>query len=200
MKKKLFIVLICTLGLLTACNGKEEAASQPLPTATLAPNIIESVPVENAVTTFEEDKFEFGPATLKCELPKGFNETEYPGEYLYKTYPKDVSSINHVIIESDENTTNQTKEEFIEALKADFLDAYGFDLDFEVTQFDKIMVEGRPGLWVMYNYNFRGDEYCALNVILFNGHETSYLTYLQGPGADWMDKFVESAKTLTYRE
>lgn len=200
MKKKLICFLLPIMLILSACGGSdkpEEAVVEEVSVATPTPKV-KSVVVEKKVEEFEEEKFEFEPANLGCILPKGFKETEYPGEYLYKTYPKDVSSINQVISESTENPTNMTKEEYVEKMEKEYFDAYGEEVKVNITQYDKIMVDGRPGLWIMYDFEFKGEEYNTLAIILYNGVETNYITYLEGPGADWMDKFVESAKSIAY--
>lgn len=202
MKKSIVCILLAIVFTLSACAGSDKGQAEALPVveevmAAPTPAITEAV-VETKVEEFEEEKFEFEPANLGCEIPTGFKASDFPGEYLHKSYPKDVSSINQVISESAENPLDKTKEEYAESIEKEYYDAYGEEVKINITQYDKIMVDGRPGLWIMYNYNFRDDEYNVLTVVLYNGSETNYVTYLEGPGADWMDKFIESAKTITF--
>ena len=91
-----------------------------------------------------------------------------------------------------------TREEYVDKMEKEYYEAYGEEVKINITQYDKIMVDGRPGLWIMYDFEFKGEEYNTLAIILYNGVETNYITYLEGPGADWMDKFVESAKSIAY--
>ena len=207
--KKSFVLIsvFSSIFLLTACGGKKiEESLKATPeemnyeVSTPDPNAITIVTNDIIVDEIDEDEvYDFPDSYLTCIMPKNFKKSsDVDGEYLSKNYPRDVSSINHVIIESDENVTNQTQEEFLENLVTDFEDAYGDKVDIKITQFDKIKVDGRPGLWIMYNYDFRGDRFYVLNVILYNGVETNYLTFLQGPKADWMEDFIASAETLAY--
>ncbi len=202
MKKiNLALILICAC-VLAACSSKKDSALDE------NGQIIASTPdpavITQAATTKEVPEFTglytFGPATLMCTMPEEFKPSEdMEGEYVSKKYPKDLSSINHIIVESEDDPTLVTKEEYVANLKKEFLDSYGNDIDFIVTQYDKIMVDGRPGLWIIYNYDFRGEHYYVLSVILYNGTESNYLTFMQAPGADWMSTFIDAAETLTYR-
>lgn len=201
MKKKILILAFSMLLVFTACGSNKPTASDndAVPVSTKAPNAISQIATTNIVEEFEEKTYSFEPSTLVCNIPTAFSPSkEYEGEYVTKKFPKDISSINHVIMESDENPTNKTQEEFVSDLKKEFLDAYGENVEFDVTQYDKIEIDGRPGLWIMYNYDFRGDHYYILEVILYNGTESNYLTYLQGPKGDWMEEFAKSAETLHY--
>lgn len=205
-KYAVFAAAICMMISLVACGTREQdivvedSALEEYEIATPDPDAIKEVKNEKVVLEFGNDIVDFPNADLRCYLPKGFEESEYEGEYLYKTYPDDVSSINHVVTDTTQNPTSQTKEEFTESLKADFNELYGTDIDFQVTQYDKIEVEGRPGLWIMYNYDYRGEHYYVLHVKIFSGHQIDEMVYFEGPGAEWMDKFVESAESLTFEE
>lgn len=198
MKKKftLLIVGMALIGAIVAfavwIKKNSEKTEEPV---NEVKEVIESVEVE---TADEEEEFHFAPANVVCSLPEGFIETETGGEYLHETYPADVSSINQVIQESEADSTLMTAEEFETTIENEYKSAYGDDVDINISQFDKIVVDKRPGLWIMYDFIFRGDEYRALMVILYNGTESNYITYLQGPGSDWMDAFVASAKSIKF--
>lgn len=200
MKKLKVCLLIGAVSLSTmACASAKKETSQTQ--AVNQPSVtIKEVNVDSIAASEEESEYSFAPAELICSIPDGFNESEYDGEYLYKTYPKDVSSINQVISESDEDPTLKTEEEFIAEMQKEYKSAYGEDVTINVTQYDNIVVDKRPGLWIMYNFDFRGEEYNVLMVILYNGTESNYITYLQGPGADWMEDFVNSAMSISLKD
>lgn len=198
MKNRKIILLISFFCIvLCACNKKDNAVTptegekQP----------IHQVYVEDIKQEEEEViEYTYAPANLVCIIPEEFKETENAGEYLTEDYPKDVSSINQIISESNENPTLKTQEEFEASIEEEYHNGYGDDIDINVTQYDSIVVDGRPGLWVMYNFDFRGEPYNILMVILYNGTETNYITYMEGPGAYWMDKFADSAVTIHFEE
>lgn len=206
MKLRKILSIFCASIMLlsfTACSDEtseanESEAIEEYVVTTPDPEAIMKVTNDKIVTEFAEEAVDFPDRELRCYLPKGFQESEYEGEYLHKSYPKDVSSINHVITDTKEDPTKQTKEEYIASLKADLKDLYGSDINVDITQYDKIVVDGRPGLWIMYNYDYRGEHYYVLQVKLFTGKQVDEMLYFEAPGSKWMDKFVESAESLTY--
>lgn len=198
MKNRTFLLLISILCLvLCACGKKDNTTSS----SEGEKQVIHQVYVDNIKPEEEEViEYTYGPANLICIVPDEFKETKNAGEYLTKDYPKDVSSINQVISESEENPTLKTQEEFEASIEEEYHNAYGDEVDIDITQYDSIVVDGRPGLWVMYNFDFRGESYNILMVILYNGTETNYITYMEGPGSYWMDKFADSAVTIHFEE
>lgn len=207
MSKGYALLLTASLVVLTACSGNNSSdtssntdnndSAVAVTPVTAVSDRVHEVVSENIVQDFDEEEFDFGPADLIAVLPKGFKESkEFPGEYYYKTFPKDVSSINQIIVESDENVTLDSEDEFKEKVKAEFKESYGDNIDINVTQYDKMMIDGRPALVVMYSYIFRNEQYNILSYIIYNGTETNYVTYLEGPGADWMDEFIKSGETI----
>ena len=50
----------------------------------------------------------------------------------------------------------------------------------------------------MYNFDFRGEHFETLLVILYNGTESHSVTFLQGPGTDHMEEFIETANTIGF--
>lgn len=201
MKKLKASFLIALISLSVMACGKEKAVENTTTQSKPANTTIREVNVESIAAPYEEEsEYTFAPAELVCTIPDGFSESDYDGEYLYKTYPKDVSSINQVISESDEDPTLKTQDEFVQELQAEYKSAYGEDIAINVTQYDNIVVDNRPGLWIMYNFDFRGEDYNVLMVILYNGTESNYVTYLQGPGADWMEAFVNSAMSISLKD
>lgn len=167
--------------------------------AELEKEIEELPPLEEAVqaekVTGEEAVYE--PAEISCSIPSGFvADSEEPGLYLHKSYPKDVSSISYVISESDENISEIKLEDYREALEADFLDAYGDEVLVSITQYDKITVDKRPGLKIKLNYEFKGVVYEQLIYMIYNGTESHVLSYTQEKDGKWMEKFEASGDTI----
>lgn len=196
MKKiKPIVIMLALAFILTACGNAQNTENT---TTTEPAKVITTAEVETKVDEYEEDKYIFEPAELTCYMPEDFEETDYPGEYLHKKYPDDVSSINHVIVDSEGDATKMTKEEFITDIEQEYYDGYGEKVEVNVTQYAKIMVDGRPGLWIMYNFDFRGEHFETLLVILYNGTESHSVTFLQGPGTDHMEEFIETANTIGF--
>lgn len=198
VKKKAALLIVGVMIFLGACAPEKIETSEVA--STPSKKIITQVEVVNKVEEFEEEVYDFPPSDLACNLPKGFEETENPGEYLYKTYPRDLSSINQVISEGTDNPTTKSKEEFKAEIEAEYEDAYGEVITIDITQYDKMTVDGRPGLWIMYNFDFRGDHYDMLMIELFNGIETNYVSFLNAPGSDWMEDFIACAKSMKFLE
>lgn len=193
------VALILAMALsVSACNAGEEPVADTKTNIEQPTKVISTAVVENKVDKYEEDKYTFEPAELVCYMPDDFEETDYPGEYLHKKYPDDVSSINHVIVDSEDDSTQMTQDEFVAAIEQEYYDSYGEKVKVNVTQYDKIMVDGRPGLWIMYNFDFREERFDTLLVILYNGTESHSVTFLQGPGTEHMEDFIETAKTIGF--
>ena len=199
MKNKIISLSLITIMLIasvTGCGKKEEVPTN----ASGANKTITQVVVDSMAPEEEVVEYTFGPAELLCKIPEEFKETEYLGEYLTDDYPNDVSSINQVISESNEDPTQMTEEEFKAKIENEYHEGYGDDVTITITQYDPIVVSGRPGLWIMYNFDFRGEPYNVLMIAIYNKTESHYITYLQGPGSDWMTKFADSAVTLEFEE
>ena len=201
MNKKIATIIIAAAIVLTACGNNSDASNDANNESAVAKSTadfsaIHEVQTQNRVEEFNTEEYNFKPATLQALIPDGF-EAEEEGLYLSKKYPKDVSSINYIISDQSDDPTAVTKEQYIELLKKEFKEGYGEDIDFDITQYDKVMIDNRPGLWIMYNYDFRGEHYYALSVVIYNGTESHYMTYLQGPGYDWMKDFADSANSIS---
>lgn len=204
-KKWMLLFLTGLLLMQTAgCSGKndnqesivqeEEAisgAAGPVTDRTQADEMEEQIIQEDAVT--------FREAELSCELPKGFQAyPEEDGLYVYKNYPKDISTISYVISESEENITQMSREEFKSMLEADYQDAYGDEVVIEIIQFETITISERPGIKVMMEFEFKGVEYEQLMYMLYNGNESHLLCYTQEKGGKWMEEFAASGDTITF--
>lgn len=143
----------------------------------------------------------YGPADLTCSLPKGFDALDgEEGIYVYKTYPKDISTISYVISESDEDITQMTQDEYKKMLEDDFLESYGDEVTVTIHSFKKINVDGRKGIRVKLEYVFKGVAYEQLNYMIFNGDESHIMSFTQEAAAGWMDDFEESGETIHFIE
>lgn len=142
----------------------------------------------------------FGDAELTCELPRGFRQyQDEEGMYVHKNYPSDLSTISYVISESEEDITQMKQEEFADLLEADYYDAYGDVVEIHVIEYKNIQIDGRNGLRIKFEYEFKGVEYEQLMYAIYNGDETHILNYTQEKGGKWMDAFEESAASISLR-
>ena len=159
---------------------------------------LEDLPDLPGTETEAEEVF-YEPADLSCSLPKGFKALDgEEGIYVYKTYPKDISTISYVISENDEDITQMSVDEYKKLLEDDFLDTYGDEVTVNITSYKKINVDGRNGLKIKLSYEFKGVEYEQLNYIFFNGDESHIMCYTQEADAGWMEKFEASGDSLRF--
>ena len=206
MYKRIACLALLASLLLSACGNSNVDTSQTDntesavdKTAADSDTVIREVKSDKIVEEFNESEYSFGSSEIVCDLPKGFVASDYEGEYIPKN-KKDLSSINQIIYDSNENLTLLSKDEYKKKIDTEFSDTYGLAVDIDITQYDKIMIDGRPGLYIVYNYEFRDQLYCALVVELYNGTESNIITFLQAPGQDWMDAFAESARSIRYKD
>ncbi len=157
------------------------------------------VPVSPSQQYDDGEAFVYEKAEISCDLPKGFKP--YAGDegiYVYKSYPKDLSTISYVISEGSEDVTQKTQEEYAEALEADFYTTYGDDVPVTIEQYDKIKVDGRPGLKIRLHYPLKGTDYEQLIYTFFNGDETHILSFTQEVGNGWMEEFEKCGETIQF--
>lgn len=148
----------------------------------------------------EEEPVVFEDAELTCELPRGFRAyQDEEGLYVHKNYPTDLSTISYVISESDEDITQMKQEEFTDLLEADYYDAYGDNVEIQIEEYDHIEVDGRNGLRIKFEYEFKGVEYEQLMCAIYNGDETHILNYTQEKDGKWMEEFEKSADSISLR-
>lgn len=186
------VFLLC-INILTACGAEEETVDTPEVEVVITEEMNSNFVPED---TSKEPEYHFAPAVLEFWVPDGFERSEESSQYLYYTYPKDVSYIDHLVLKSDIDTSNVTMSEYAASVEKDIKDAYGDEIKVTVTRFSKIVIDNRPGVWVEYNYDFRDDYFTALDIVIYNGDETHYMYYLQGPGAGWMNDFIKSANSI----
>ncbi len=217
--KFLIISLIFGFLLMAGCGKKEEAVEEEpvetvvTPVETIveeeeeaeAAEIVENEETKNeeaeAEEPEEEPEIKTGPAELICALPKNFEESsEEAGLFVHKSFPEDISTISHVIAEDGEDISQIEQEEFLEMLKADYLESYGDEIDITFSKYKKINVDGRPGISVKMDFEFKSIMFEQLVVMLYNGGESHIITYTQEKGNKWMDVFEKSAESIEFRE
>ena len=147
----------------------------------------------------EETSFEDG--SIVCELPKGFKaDPDEEGLYVHRSYPKDLSTISYVISESDEDVTQIKQNEYQAMLEADFLASYGDDVTVNIMLYQKIKVDGRNGLKIKLNYEFKGVAYEQLIYMLYNGDESHILSFTQEKDGKWAEEFEKCGDSISFRE
>jgi len=212
MYKKLMLLLVAGL-LMTqaaACGNKESTETNEsaveLPTADSDIQLgLEDLPelpsaTEPPVQEAEEEEYVYEPATLSCLLPKGFKPYEgEEGIYVYKSYPKDISTISYLISESGEDITQMTKDEYKAMREKEFLDSYGDEVTVNITSYEKVTVDKRPGLRIKLEYDFKDVTYEQLIYNIYNGDETHSLNFTEEKDYGWMPEFEESGKSLHFQ-
>ncbi len=217
--KFLIVSLVLAFLLIAGCGQKEEAIEEEpvetvvTPVETIveeeedaaATEIVEAEETENKEAEAEapeaEPEIKTGPAELICSLPKNFVESgEEAGLFVHKSFPEDISTISHVIAEDGEDISQIEQEEFLEMLKADYLENYGDDIDITFSKYKKINIDGRPGISVKMKFEFKSIMFEQLVVMLYNGEESHVITYTQEKGNKWMDIFEKSAESIEFRE
>ena len=215
MRKKLImallVVLVCTVAGCGNKNGDESEETEENSVAEVTEVQVAQVPgadsSENDDKADEVDEVEnvneasafFSSADLLWILPKSFRALDgEEGIYVSRDYPKDISTVTYVIAESDENISNVSQDEFREMMEADFLDAYGDQVSINITNFEKIKVNGRSGLRIDMEYVLKGTEYRQIEVMLYNGDESHIINYTQEKDGKWAEEFENSISSLNF--
>lgn len=210
MHKRWMLLVLASLMLfqITGCGKKNEETTE----------IVEESAVDN--TTADSDDIQevadlpevpskvvdegsakepaYMPGNLMVDLPKGFVAYEdEEGMYVHKSYPKDLSSISYVISESTEDVTEIKQEDYQAMLEADFLANYGDDVTVNISMYKDIRVDGRDGLKIMLNYEFKGVVYEQLIYMVYNGDESHILSFTQEEGSGWMDEFEACGDSIS---
>lgn len=208
--KKLSIMLIGVMLVLTmtGCGEKKDNSDVTIEesavgdTAADSDNMIvetEEIPKADAeINTDQEEYINDESEELTCVLPDGFKE--YPDEeglYVYKNFPKDPSTISYVISESDK-TTEITKESLKADLEADYLEAYGDQVDIEITEFQNIKIDGRKSLSIKMEYEFKGVAYEQLMYVIYNGTDLHVLNFTQEKDGKWSEEFKACADSIAF--
>lgn len=215
MRKKLImallVILVCTVA---GCGNKNKDESEgdegnsvtevidvqaaQVPGADSSENADKVDKAEKVENVNETSAF-FSSADLLWILPKSFRALDgEEGVYVSRDYPKDISTVTYVIAESDENISEVSQDEFREMMEADFLDAYGDQVNINITNFEKIKVNRRSGLRIDMEYEFKGAEYMQTAVMLYNGDESHIINYTQEKDGKWAEEFENSISSLNF--
>ena len=208
MSKKMMVMVGCCLVLtLSGCGnqGKTDkqtdtqlTESQDVPQAVL-PSLTEEADEAEKTDVFTGEELHFAPADLTCVLPDGFRDNgDNEGLYVYKTYPKDTSTISHVISDEGEDITQWSADVFKEELEQAYYDSYGEEVEIKIVQDDALITDGRPGFRILLEFTFKGVDYEQLMYAFFNGDEVHYLYYTEKKGGKWLDAFYESGETIHF--
>ena len=163
------------------------------------PPLVEE-PEEAAEEVVEDEEAVYGEAELVCTIPKDFKA--YDGDeglYVHKSYPSDLSSISYVISESEEDVSLIEKNEYKQMLEDDFYEAYGDEVEVTITKYEKIKVDGRPGLKIKLNYEFKGIGYEELVYMIYNGSESHIVCYTQEKDGKWTEEFETSGDSISLK-
>lgn len=189
------LMLLCCSAFITACSDEKNVEEQEVARTEVVEEMNTNfIPQDNEKTV--EERYHFAPAVLEFWVPDEFEAAEGTSQYMHKSYPKDVSSIDHLVSHTTFDISQMTKDEYKTSIQADIQDAYGDEVDINITKFIHIEINKRPGLWVEYEYDFRDDHFMALDVVIYNGDEIHFMYYLQGPKSDWMNDFIKSANSI----
>ncbi len=209
---KRIVVLLMAGALLVAagCGNKTKSSDEIIEESAVEDSTADSDNIEAEAEAEEGNELDneeeqetvvFENGVLSCSIPEGFEpHPDEEGLYIHKNYPKDVSTISYVISESDEDTSDLTKDNFKEMLEAEYMSEYGDEVEVNITEFEEIKVDGRNGLRIMLDCELKGQEYEQLMYLLFNGEETHILDFTQEKGGKWMDKFIECGDSLTFEQ
>lgn len=207
MHKKLLVSLLAlTIVCMMGCADQKETDSNvtnnTMTEETSSSSVVqESVILPEVTTTDWDTDVTYAPAELTCTIPQGFVDNgENEGLYVHKSYPSDISTINHVISEGETDLSAWSAQSFKEQLEQDYYDSYGDQVTISVVQNDKIKVDGRPGIRILLQFEFKGVPYEQLMYVFYNGTETHYVYYTQEQGGKWMDAFVESGESIHFKE
>lgn len=209
MSKRFVIALLMTVIIVTVGCGNNQITSTEMTDESAVVNTTadsDNSKVESSVsklpkiTVSDEQEDFFAPADLTCVLPKGFKDNgDGEGLYIHKSYPNDISTINHVISDNPEDISQWSADDFITQLEADYYEAYGDHIDIVILQSDNLKVDGRPGIRILMEFEFKGVAYEQLMYAFYNGTESHYLYYFQEKGNKWMDEFIKSGETIHFQ-
>ncbi len=202
MHKRWMLLVLASLMLfqITGCGKKNEETTEIVEESAVDNTTADSDDIQEVADlpevpskVVEEESAKepvYMPGNLMVDLPKGFVAYEdEEGMYVHKSYPKDLSSISYVISESTEDVTEIKQEDYQAMLEADFLANYGDDVTVNISMYKDIRVDGRDGLKIMLNYEFKGVVYEQLIYMIYNGDESHILSFTQEEGSGWMDEF-----------
>lgn len=214
LKKWMFLICaVGTVALVAGCGKKNQESTENIQETVVAPvttvtetveseveelpPLVEEEPEESEVPEEAEvDPAVYEPAELVCSIPDGFKPAKgEEGFYVHN----DLSSISYVISESTEDVTEMDKKEYKEMLEADFYENYGDEVDVNISRYSTIKVDGRKGLKVKLDYEFKGTEYEELIYMIYNGNESHIVCYTQEKDGRWAKDFESSGDSITLK-
>ena len=208
-KKRILLCALILIFVMSACGNKKQDDSEvtiekpavEMPTAGSDDSgIEEEKPEEDTVEKVDEIQEEYisdESEQLTCVLPDGFEE--YPDEeglYVHKSFPKDTATISYVISDSDE--AEITKEKLEVDLEADYLDAYGDEVDVIVSEFKTVKIDGRKSLYIKLEYEFKEIEYEQFMCLIYNGVDAHVLNFTQEKDGKWAEAFEECIESIAF--
>lgn len=206
MQRKIIVLLMITILMtMIGCGNKENIEQKEEKKETISDSEAEmteeTLPELAETEEGEEESIFFSDADLLWVLPKGFKELKgEEGVYVYKTYPKDTSTVTYVISESNTDFSDISKEEFQKMLEEDFYNAYGDEVAINISKYEKSKVNDRTALRIDFEYLFKGTDYLQTEIMIFNGDETHIINYTQEKDGKWTEEFEKSIASFAFAE
>lgn len=133
---------------------------------------------------------------LTFDLPEGFEESEETKNlYVTRRYPLDASNIYYCEREADPVMQFMDQETYKALTEEHFKEANGVDMQFDISEFKEIKVDGIPGFRVQGTYKFNELTLTQIEYII-NADKTYILVYTMTNEYDKMEAFMESEKTI----
>ncbi len=142
-----------------------------------------------------------------------FNNANHPMEsstisYSYYDNGKDKVLTNREKIDLEKSkepllldeSLNLSKEEYQKTLSEAYSKAYGIDVGYKVSSFNKITIDGYPGFRIDGDYQASGEERIyQTTYLIFSKYRTFTVTYQRAEDDDCQDLFEASAETIHVR-
>lgn len=99
-----------------------------------------------------------------------------------------------------DESLNLSREEYQKTLSEAYSKAYGIDVGYKVSSFDKINIDGYPGFRIYGDYQASGEERIyQTTYLIFSKYRTFTVTYQRAEDDDCQDLFEASAETIHIR-
>ena len=152
-------------------------------------------------------------------IPPEFVPGNEKGQVINKNYPMESSSVQYSYYDNGldvpltnrqkesvnqdealkvaEEAQNLTKEKYQKTISDAYNSAFGHDVGFEVSSFDKITIDGYPGYKIVTSFKVSDDETVHQTVyMLLSRYRTFTVTYQRASDDDCEVYFDESAATI----
>ena len=152
-------------------------------------------------------------------IPPEFVPGSEKGQFINKNYPMESSSVKYSYFDNGldvpltnrqketmsqddalkeaEEYKNLTKEKYRKAVSEAYNSAFGQDVGFEVSSFDKITIDGYPGYKIVSSFQATDEEMIHQTVfMLLSRYRTFTITYQRADDDDCEAYFDESATTI----